>query len=100
MSPSLWWDNQTTIEDVAKDPAGLVGTRVWIDIGTREVVPLAAAGSMDPQNQLAVDEARRLDAVLASAGVEARLTVDEGAQHNEMAWAKRFPAAVTFLFAR
>ncbi len=100
MSPSLWWDNQTTIDDLAKDPAGLVGTRVWIDIGTREVVPLAAAGSMDPQNQLAVDEARRLDAVLASAGVEARLTVDEGAQHNEIAWAKRFPAAVTYLFAR
>ena len=100
MSPSLWWDNQTTIDDLAKDPAGLAGTRVWIDIGTREVVPLAAAGAMDPQNQLAVDEARRLDAVLASAGIEARLTVDEGAQHNEIAWAKRFPAAVTYLFAR
>ena len=42
LSPSLWWDNQTTIDDLAKDPAGLVGTRVWIDIGTREVVPLAA----------------------------------------------------------
>ena len=98
LSPSLWWDNQTTIDDLAKDPAGLVGTRVWIDIGTREVVPLAPAGSLDPQNQLAVDEARRLDAVLRSAGIEARLTVDEGAQHNELAWAKRFPAAVTSLF--
>ncbi len=100
MSPSLWWDNQTTIDDLAQDPGGLVGTRVWIDIGTREVVPLAPAGSMDPQNQLAVDEARRLDAVLRSAGVEEKLTVDEGAQHNELAWAKRFPAAVTYLFAK
>ena len=100
LSPSLWWDNQTTIEDVAKDPAGLVGTRVWIDIGTREVVPLAGAGSMDPQNQLAVGEAHRLDAVLKSAGADEKLTVDEGAQHNEIAWAKRFPAAVTFLLAR
>ena len=55
---------------------------------------------MDPQNQLAVDEARRLDAVLKSAGVEERLTVDEGAQHNEIAWAKRFPAAIGYLLAR
>ncbi len=100
MSPALWWDNQTTIEDVAQDPAGLVGTRVWIDIGTHEVVPLAPPGSMDPQNQLAVDEARRLDAVLRRAGIEEKLTVDEGAQHNEIAWAKRFPAAVVYLFAR
>ena len=100
MSPSLWWDNQTTIDDLAKDPAGLVGTRVWIDIGTREVVPLAEAGSLDPQNQRAVEEARRLDAVLRDAGIEEKLTVDEGAQHNEIAWAKRFPAAVAYLFAR
>ena len=100
MSPSLWWDNQTTIDDLAKDPAGLVGTRVWIDIGTREVVPLTEAGSLDPQNQRAVEETRRLDAVLRNAGIEEKLTVDEGAQHNEIAWAKRFPAAVAYLFAR
>ena len=100
MSPSLWWDNQTTIDDLAKDPSGLVGTRVWIDIGTREVVPLAPAGSMDPQNQRAVDEACRLDAVLRNAGIKEKLSVDEGAQHNEIAWAKRFPAAVAYLFAR
>ena len=73
------------------DPAGLAGTRVWIDIGTREVVPLAPAGSMDSQNSLAVEEARRLDDVLRRAGIEAKITVDEGAQHNEIAWAKRFP---------
>ncbi len=100
MSPALWWDNQTTIEDTAADSSGLAGTRVWIDIGTREVVPLAPPGSIDPQNQLAVDEARRLDAVLRRAGVEERLTVDEGAQHNEIAWAKRFPAAIGYLLAR
>ncbi|MBE7156896.1 MAG: hypothetical protein INR62_00415 [Rhodospirillales bacterium] len=100
MSPALWWDNQTTVADTAADPAGLAGTRVWIDIGTREVVPLAPAGSMDPQNQLAVEEARRLDDALRQAGIETKLTVDEGAQHNEIAWAKRFPAAVRYLLAR
>ena len=100
MSPALWWDNQTTIEDTAADPSGLAGTRVWVDIGTREVVPLAPLGSMDPQNQVAVDEARRLETVLLGAGIEVRLAIDEGAQHNEIAWAKRFPAAVGYLFAR
>lgn len=100
MSPALWWDNQTTIEDTAADPAGLAGTRVWIDVGTREVVPLAPPDSMDPQNQLAVDEAQRLATVLKSAGADEKLTVDEGAQHNELAWAKRFPAAIMYLLAR
>ena len=100
ISPALWWDNQTTVADTAADPAGLAGTRVWIDIGTREVVSLAPTGSMDPQNSLAVEEARRLDDVLRRAGIEAKLTVDEGAQHNEIAWAKRFPAAVSYLLTR
>ena len=98
MSPSLWWDHQTTAGDVASDPGGLADTRVWLDIGTREVAPLA--DSLDPQNRLAVDEARRLDAILTSAGVEHRLTVADGAQHNELAWAERFPAAVTYLLGR
>ena len=73
---------------------------MWIDIGTREVAPLAPVGSMDPQNQLAIEEARRLDDALRQAGIETKLTVDEGAQHNEIAWAKRFPAAVCYLLAR
>ena len=97
MSPSLWWDDQTTIDDLEKDASGLAGTRVWIDIGTREVVPLAGAGSLDPQNQRAVEEARRLDAALRRAEIEDRLTVEEGAQHNELAWAKRFPSAIAYL---
>ena len=63
-------------------------------------MPLAPPGSIDPQNQVAVDEARRLDAVLRCTAIEEKLTVDEGAQHNEIAWAKRFPAAVAYLFAR
>ena len=97
MSPALWWDDQMTIDELEKDASGLVGTRVWIDIGTREVVPLAGAGSPDPQNQRAVDEARRLDAALRRVGIEVQLTVDEGAQHNEIAWAKRFPSAIAYL---
>ena len=99
MSPALWWDDQTTTDELEKDPAGLAGTRVWIDIGTREVVALPEAGPMDTQNQRALGEAFRLDVVLSSRGIEHRLTVDEGAQHNESAWARRFPAAIVYLTA-
>ena len=73
--------------------------RVWLDIGTREVAPLAAADATDPQNQLAVTEARRLDAALEKAGIVHHFSVVDGAQHNEVAWAKRFPAAVVYLLA-
>lgn len=100
MSPSLWWDGETFIHDLEKDTSGLAHTRVWLDIGTREVVALVAAGTPDTQNQRAVDEARRLDAVLRRNGIEERLTIDEGAQHNEGAWARRFPAAIAYLAGR
>ena len=97
MSPALWWDEQTTTNELDRDSTGLAGTRVWLDIGTREAVAFQEAGPTDTQNQRAVDEARRLDAVLGRAGIEHRLTVEEGAQHNEAAWARRFPAAVLYV---
>lgn len=99
MSPALWWDDQMTTNELDKDSAGLARTRVWIDIGTREAVAFPEGGSLDTQNQRAVDETRRLDAVLTRAGIEHRLTVEEGAQHQEAAWARRFPAAVVYLLS-
>jgi hypothetical protein len=45
--------------------------------------------------------AEELDARLAAAGLGAdarRLRIDADANHNELAWAARFPEAVKFLF--
>ena len=65
-------------------------------IGTRE------AGREDKDKQV-VEDLRELERTLRRAGLdESRLLVkiDEGATHNEGEWAKRFPEALSFLFAK
>jgi predicted alpha/beta superfamily hydrolase len=92
MSPSLWWDDQATVKEIESAPAGLLGARIWIDIGTHED-PTAP----DADNQKTVDEARRLDEVLTAHGIAHRFMIDQNARHDEIAWAKRFPAAILYL---
>ncbi len=68
--------------------------KVFLAIGTREI------GRADRDEQV-VEDVRELEHILRRAGLgESRLLVkiDEGATHNEAAWAKRFPEALTFLF--
>lgn len=91
MSPSLWWNDQSVIRSIEKSAAGLKGTRVWLDMGTRENADAA------PKNANALLAARRLDTVLQAAGIGHRLLVAEDAEHNEQAWAKRFPEAIRYV---
>ena len=68
--------------------------RVFIAIGTRE------AGSEERDRQT-VEDVLHLEHILRRAGLRndrLRVLVDEGAQHNEKEWAKRFPEALSFLF--
>jgi enterochelin esterase-like enzyme len=70
--------------------------KIFMAIGTKE------AGSEDRDQQV-VKDVRDLERVLRRAGLgEDRLLIkiDEGATHNEKEWAKRFPEALAFLFAR
>ena len=92
-SPSLFVSNRQLLKSsraFRQWPA-----KVFMAIGTRE------AGSEDRDRQV-VEDVRELERVLQRAGLrEDRLLVriDQGATHNEKAWAKRFPEALTFLFA-
>jgi predicted alpha/beta superfamily hydrolase len=68
--------------------------KVFLAIGTRE------AGREDKDKQV-VEDVRELERTLRSAGLDNRrlwVKIDEGATHNEGAWAKRFPEALSFLF--
>jgi predicted alpha/beta superfamily hydrolase len=94
MSPTLRWGERALAEDLERDAGGLAHARIWVDMGTRELGddPRAAA-----RNEQLVAEARRLDAVLARQGVEHRLFVADGAEHNETAWAARFGQAIAYV---
>jgi enterochelin esterase-like enzyme len=93
-SPSLWASNRQLIRQsrgVKRWPE-----RVFLATGTAE------AGRKD-KDQSVVDDVRELAAILGRAGLDPtrlRLLVDDGAAHNEAAWAHRFPEALTFLFGK
>jgi len=70
--------------------------KVFLAIGTRE------AGREDKDRQV-VEDVRELERTLRRAGLDDRrllVKVDEGATHSEGEWAKRFPEALSFLFAK
>ena len=70
--------------------------KIFLAIGTRE------AGREDKDRQV-VEDVRELERTLRQAGLDdprLRVKVDEGATHSEGEWAKRFPEALSFLFAK
>lgn len=92
-SPSLWaasrqiiWQSRT----VRRWPE-----RIFLATGSAE------AGREDRDRSM-VDDVQELAAILRRSGLDERrlrLVVDRGAPHHESAWARRFPEALSFLFA-
>jgi enterochelin esterase-like enzyme len=92
-SPSLWASNRQIIREsrsVKQWPE-----RIYLGTGTAEI------GDAD-RDRSVVDDVRELAAILRRSGLDdhrLRLVIEEGGMHNESAWARRFPEALTFLFA-
>jgi predicted alpha/beta superfamily hydrolase len=97
MSTSYWWSNSqilTVLEEMSPPP----GVKVWLDMGTAED---EADRNGDDVPDI-IELHRRARNILMEKGVvikrRLRYVEDEGAIHNERAWAARFPQAVEFLF--
>jgi len=90
-SPSLWASNRQMIRssrEVERWPE-----RIFLATGTAE------AGRED-RSRSVVDDVRELAGILRRSGLDdqrLRLEIQEGAGHNESAWAGRFPEALRFL---
>jgi enterochelin esterase-like enzyme len=70
--------------------------KIVIGVGTRE------AGREDKDRQV-VDDVRELERIMRHAGLRddrLKVRIVEGAGHNEAEWGKRFPEALSFLFAK
>lgn len=93
VSPPVFWDDGAILARVAA--AARPRARIWLDIGTLE-------GVTPEEHTRWRDGARALrDALLALGFVEGRdlaYLEDEGAVHNEAAWAGRLDRALRFLF--
>jgi predicted alpha/beta superfamily hydrolase len=97
MSTAYWWSNSqilSVLEELEPPP----GVRVWLDMGTAEDSTDRNADGVADLLELH----RRARNILMEKGLtiprRLRYVEDEGAVHNERAWASRFPSAVAFLF--
>src|SRR5208282_3410521 len=94
-SPSLFVANRKILEESRRFQFQLWPARTYLSMGTRET------GNAEKDAKI-VDDLRELEAILREAGLdEQRLNVrvEEGAAHNESAWAARFPEALEFLYS-
>jgi predicted alpha/beta superfamily hydrolase len=93
-SPSLWASNRQLVRQsrsVKRWPE-----RIFLAMGTAE------AGRKD-RDQSMVDDVREFAGILRRAGLDDKrlmFVIDDGASHHESAWARRFPEALAFLFAK
>jgi predicted alpha/beta superfamily hydrolase len=98
MSPAISWARESITHDVEENAGGLVGARVWIDMGSHEKTTLSSPGPLADQSQSFLNAMRRFDAVLSKHRIEHRFVIDEQhPEHDEPAWANRFPQAITYV---
>lgn len=94
ISPSVWWDDKRIVS-MARGMRGKPSQKIWLDIGTHE-------GGEKKDWDENLENARLLrDALIAKGfkpGKNLGYLEAEGAQHDETAWAARFPKLLQFLF--
>jgi predicted alpha/beta superfamily hydrolase len=93
-SPPLWVGDGKVLTEVKKTK--LLPQKIYMGIGTKE------AGS--PQSDaLILKDFTELEQIFKDKGMGSsrlKVVVEGGAQHNESAWAQRFPDALLFLYGR
>lgn len=96
VSPSLWWDDGVMSKMVDALPSK-TSQKIWLDMGSAEGAPVESLAAHET-----IATARKLSTILEKKGWKLGhdLTYfeDSYAEHNEAAWARRFPAILMFLF--
>jgi len=97
MSTAFSWGDGALVDFVSERPAPR-GVRVWMDMGTAED---HSDTDGDGVPDLIALHRRMRDALVAQGlepGRALAFVEDDGARHDERAWAARLPAALRFLF--
>lgn len=95
-STAVWFAEKELLE-LIHDHAPDIPIRWYLDIGTDET----SNDEIDEFNEIYLKGSMEVYESLLQVGVKEeniRLVVDEGAIHNEVYWAKRFPSAFKWLF--
>lgn len=99
-STAFWFGDDALMKEIHQRANG--AGRIYLDVGTREGDTIAKRSiAADDFNALYVDGVRALLAALTERGYALGRNLmyveDEGALHNEEAWARRLPDALRFL---
>ncbi len=96
-SPAFFFKQDKTNDFVRKSNIG-EHVKIYMDIGTEET----SDESIPDFNKIYVNMAQEMDLILKNEkGIKReniKFIIDEGARHEEEAWAKRFPEAVKWLY--
>ncbi len=99
VSPAFWFGERAIYIYIENAPYHKA--RIWMDVGTREAeVWSEEEAAIRANSEIYVQDVRRMRDVLRNKGYDKTLLAyleDEGAIHNEGAWAKRFPDMMRFL---
>ncbi|MBS1703930.1 MAG: alpha/beta hydrolase [Armatimonadetes bacterium] len=91
VSPSVWVDDRILLKLIKPTERRVRRPRVWIDIGGKEGAD-------------AVRDTRDLYDVYVQNGWKPRtdvvLYIEQNAEHNELAWSRRIPSILTYLFPK
>ena len=114
MSTAVWfaegggpWLSGNRLLEALRKRRAPAGVRFYLDVGTEERSRASdpdvvdASGGRVTYPRAYVEGTRALAAALAASGVapaDLRVVVDEGAPHNESAWARRLAGAVQWLY--
>jgi predicted alpha/beta superfamily hydrolase len=93
-SPSLWVGDGKLLAEVQKTK--LLPQEIYVGIGTKET-------ANSESDALILQDVKELEQILKAKGMgpsRLKVVIEEGAQHNEAAWARRLPEALTFLYGR
>ena len=98
VSPSLWWSLGQFLRDAQADASWAKGTRLWLDMGTKE-------DDTDPViSQARVNDCVSFTESLKRAGMKPERDFAwrkiEGGTHNETAWADRFDEILIYLYGQ
>lgn len=88
LSTAAWANLDSLIRDVKQAD---VTARLYMDIGTNET-----SGPITPEDYLYTNA--KLVETVARTGIAFRYEVEPGAVHNEIAWRRRLPNALAFLY--
>ncbi|MBI5573085.1 MAG: esterase [Elusimicrobia bacterium] len=95
VSPALWWADYKIFDEIKKSPKKKI--KIYFDMGTKE------GDTMESFNS-AISDVRKLHDILIKQGFvlgkDLEYFEDEGAVHNESAWAKRVHKPLLFFFGK